>query len=230
MYKNYIFDLYGTLIDIHTDEEKAELWLEMAKLYSKKGAVYTSGVLKKAYEDGCRNMEEALHKEKQVEYPEIEIGEVFNGLFLQNGVKVGREDIAEIAYRFRELSREYMKLYKESEPFLKKLKEEGKRIYLLSNAQRLFTAPEIKEVGIGKYFDDIFISSDFGMKKPEKEYLEALIQKHGLKRDECLMIGNETESDIEVAKRCSVDGVLVKDGKFSEITGGYFPGIPQCFG
>ena len=25
-YENYIFDLYGTLVDIHTDEEKTELW------------------------------------------------------------------------------------------------------------------------------------------------------------------------------------------------------------
>ena len=24
-YENYIFDLYGTLVDIHTDEEKTEL-------------------------------------------------------------------------------------------------------------------------------------------------------------------------------------------------------------
>lgn len=26
MYQNYIFDLYGTLVDIHTNEKKAYLW------------------------------------------------------------------------------------------------------------------------------------------------------------------------------------------------------------
>lgn len=26
VYKNYIFDLYGTLVDIHTDEEQKEVW------------------------------------------------------------------------------------------------------------------------------------------------------------------------------------------------------------
>lgn len=25
-YKNYLFDLYGTLVDIHTDEENEALW------------------------------------------------------------------------------------------------------------------------------------------------------------------------------------------------------------
>lgn len=30
MYKNYIFDLYGTLIDIRTDEWSEEPWEEFA--------------------------------------------------------------------------------------------------------------------------------------------------------------------------------------------------------
>lgn len=29
MYKNYIFDLYGTLLDIHTNESKKYLWEKM---------------------------------------------------------------------------------------------------------------------------------------------------------------------------------------------------------
>ena len=29
-YQNYIFDLYGTLVDIHTDENKASLWKKIA--------------------------------------------------------------------------------------------------------------------------------------------------------------------------------------------------------
>ena len=28
-YKNYIFDLYGTLVDIHTEEDNQELWEKM---------------------------------------------------------------------------------------------------------------------------------------------------------------------------------------------------------
>ena len=30
-YENYIFDLYGTLVDINTDEEKRELWAKLAQ-------------------------------------------------------------------------------------------------------------------------------------------------------------------------------------------------------
>ena len=41
-YENYIFDLYGTLVDIHTDEEKTELWEKLAQFYGYYGAVYTA--------------------------------------------------------------------------------------------------------------------------------------------------------------------------------------------
>ena len=49
MYKNYIFDLYGTLVDIHTDEESPLLWEKMADFYSVYGADYEPGELRKAY-------------------------------------------------------------------------------------------------------------------------------------------------------------------------------------
>ena len=40
MYSNYIFDLYGTLIDINTDESSNEFWYKLSLFYSFKGAVY----------------------------------------------------------------------------------------------------------------------------------------------------------------------------------------------
>jgi len=41
-YENYIFDLYGTLVDIHTDEEDESLWKALAEYYGKYGADYTA--------------------------------------------------------------------------------------------------------------------------------------------------------------------------------------------
>ena len=49
MYKNYIFDLYGTLIDINTDEWCDDLWKKMAILYGYKGSHYTYDELNSEY-------------------------------------------------------------------------------------------------------------------------------------------------------------------------------------
>lgn len=49
MYKNYIFDLYGTLIDINTDEWQAALWKKLAMLYDYRGAHYSWNEIKREY-------------------------------------------------------------------------------------------------------------------------------------------------------------------------------------
>ena len=45
MYDNYIFDLYGTLADIRTDEEKPYVWEKMGELYGSMGAAYTLSLI-----------------------------------------------------------------------------------------------------------------------------------------------------------------------------------------
>ena len=40
MYKNYLFDLYGTLVDIHKDEGKKSLWHSFKNLLAMYGAKY----------------------------------------------------------------------------------------------------------------------------------------------------------------------------------------------
>ena len=47
--KNYIFDLYGTLVDIRTDETASSLWKSMAYLFSMMGALYTPDILRRRY-------------------------------------------------------------------------------------------------------------------------------------------------------------------------------------
>ena len=45
MHDTCIFDLYGTLVDIHTDDEKAELWERLSLFYGYDGAKYAPGEL-----------------------------------------------------------------------------------------------------------------------------------------------------------------------------------------
>ena len=49
MYRNYIFDFYGTLADIRTDEEDSRAWETLALLYGERGAVYLPGELRREF-------------------------------------------------------------------------------------------------------------------------------------------------------------------------------------
>ena len=60
-------------------------------------------------------------------------------------------------------------------------------------------------LGIAKYFDDIFISSACGVKKPDSRFFQLLIDKYNLDITKSIMIGNDSISDIAGAKSVGLD-------------------------
>ena len=83
---------------------------------------------------------------------------------------------------------------------LASLREKGFRLWLLSNAQAVFTAYELRHLGLGAQFDGIYLSSDYGCRKPDRRFFRALIDEQGLDVSRCLMIGNDRDTDIAGAK------------------------------
>jgi putative hydrolase of the HAD superfamily len=101
---------------------------------------------------------------------------------------------------FRICSLDYVNLYPEVLDALKKLREKGCRLWLLSNAQRIFTEYELRYLGLGEQLDGIYISSDFRCRKPDVRFFNALIEEQKLDKSKCLMIGNDLHTDIGGAK------------------------------
>mgnify|MGYP006914958830 CR=1 FL=1 len=84
MYRNFIFDLYGTLVDIHTNEYKPSLWKKMALFYSFQGAAYTGKELRCRY----RQLETAARKAPSpYAYPEICAADIFRILYAEKGIQ-----------------------------------------------------------------------------------------------------------------------------------------------
>ena len=160
-YDNYVFDLYGTLVDIHTDEEPKEIWDKLALFYGYYGACYSAEELKKRYETLVKGKEADLKVslENDPHYahessPEIEITDVFQSLFMEKGVEADNTLAIHAGQFFRVLATEYIRVYPGTIEMLQNLKKKGKNVYLLSNAQRIFTAYEMQVIQIAKYFDD----------------------------------------------------------------------------
>ena len=208
MYSHYLFDLYGTLVDIHTDEEKSALWEKLSIFYGYYGASYTPEELKDRYllevanrQKQAKNMQGISHEA----HPEIELEYVFQELFRYKGIQA---DLALSTYAgqlFRILSTQYIRLYEGAKVLLETLKQQGKKVYLLSNAQNIFTRYELKYLGIEDLFDDIFISSVYGCKKPDAAFYMKPIQKYHLKPEDTIMIGNDYKCDILGAKQVGLN-------------------------
>ncbi|MCM1136507.1 MAG: HAD family hydrolase [Clostridium sp.] len=217
-YKNYIFDLYGTLVDIHTNEGKASLWKYLAQLFGMMGAVYEPGELKRQYkklygEETGRNLLRVRSElgDEKIAAGEIEIHleNVFEKLFEEKNVEIDGKQAWQISLIFRSLSMSSINLYEGVGELFTRLREAGKKIYLLSNAQRMFTEPEMKLLDFYDCFDGIIYSSDEGVKKPSFYFYDAIFKKYELKKEESVMIGNEYIADIFGAHNYGIDSMYV---------------------
>ena len=203
-YKAYLFDLYGTLVDIHTDEYRPSFWKKMCGVFAECGTRYEWRQLRDAYFREIADLEE--EKKETGHHIEIDLRAVFVKL-LQTEDAVTVQKVME---KFRDLSTTHLRLYSGVEDLLRYLKENGKTVILLSNAQEVFTLRELEHLGIRDLFDRIFISSSVGYKKPDPAFFRHALKECGLKAEECLMIGNDPFCDVEGAKGLGIDACYIR--------------------
>lgn len=226
-YQNYIFDLYGTLADVRTEESDQALWAAMAELYRRYGAELSGGALRERFQALEAAERARLAAELGTNYPEIRVERVFYRLLrapadgdgpLTDPEGDDRARVELIANIFRALSNRWLRLYPGALECLDRLREAGKRVYLLSNAQRAYTAPEVRLLGLTDRFDAIYLSSDYGLCKPDPRFMQLLLDREGLDPAASVMIGNEPGCDLGVALRSGVRGILHNTDRLSPRT------------
>ncbi len=209
-YFDFLFDLYGTLADIHTDESKKELWQLLAIWYQSHGAAYTPYNLQKEYE---HLVQEEL-RQSALRHPDylkidIQLEIVFEQLYRRQNIAASAELAAETALFFRTISRDHIRLYPAVRTLLHKLRTSGRRCFLLTNAQKVFTMPELKLLGITDLFDGIVISSQEECAKPDPHLFHIACQRYEIEKSSALMIGNDPYTDIAGANAYGIDSVYI---------------------
>ena len=203
-YTDLIFDLYGTLVDIHTEED-AVVWEKTALYFGYYGAHYEGPELKNAFQTAMAARKAKAGQSYEC-FPDLPFEPVMAQLFRDKGVEENADALGfNAAQLFRIASTAYIRLYPGVVEALKKLRERGYRLWLLSNAQRVFTAFELEHLGLAPCFDGIYISSDFGCRKPDLRFFRALLEERNLNPKTCLMIGNDLDTDIAGAKNAGLD-------------------------
>ena len=192
--KNVIFDLYGTLIDLWTNENRINFWQRLAKKTSKYHK-YDYKELRKEYLRLCDKY--------SLKYEEIELLDVFSDLY-------GKDNASEVAIIFRRLSTKYIRLYKGVNKLFNYLKENKYHIYLLSNAQSCFTNYELKKLGLYDKFDKIYLSSDYNIKKPNLDFIGTLLKNEKLDTKDTTMIGNDYICDITPALSLGLKAIYLE--------------------
>ena len=222
-YQNVIFDLYGTLIRIWTDLDSEELWKRLAYHLAAYGADYTPKAVKKAYYRFLQDENRKLAAKHQTEWPEFQVEKVFERMVKEAPKKHDAKlygpdeetmfrDLAQIR---RTLTMKDFRLYRGALQLIDRLHAEGKKVYLLSNAQAVFTIPELERTKLDGRFDGVYLSSDFGYRKPEPRFMRGMLEEFGLDPEETVFIGNDYRSDVPSAAAGNVDCIFINSYKKS---------------
>lgn len=210
IYQSYLFDLYGTLADIHTDEEKKELWKKLAVWYASHGAFYTDFQIRAEYHRlSLEKRSQAAVRHPDYTTLDIQVEHVFEALYTQKGIPACDDLIKETALFFRTISRRYIRLYPQVRPMLLEMRKQGKQCYLLTNAQEVFTMPELLLLNIADLFHGIVISSSQECAKPDPHFFEVVHKRYQLDPSKTIMVGNDPRTDIAGANTYGIASVYI---------------------
>lgn len=80
---------------------------------------------------------------------------------------------------------------------------------LLTNGSRLCQRSKIKAVDIEKYFNEIIVSREEGIAKPDKEVYFRLCNRLGVEPNECIFVGDNYNTDILGAINANITAVWI---------------------
>jgi putative hydrolase of the HAD superfamily len=205
--KAILFDLYGTLIDIETDESLEEIYRGIAHYLTYHGVHLHRGDVQQRYYEIMKQQKEARGEE----YPEIDVEAIWNAFLEQWGIESAdkRGQLATVlAQLYRGISRKRLQLY----PSVKTVLDELRARYdlaLISDAQPCFALPEIQAVGLAGYLHPVIISAHYGYRKPDRRLFEKALDILQLTPAEVLYAGNDMFRDIYGASRLGIKTIFV---------------------
>lgn len=205
--KGILFDLYGTLIDIETDESMEEIYRAIAHYLTYHGVYLHRWEVRGRYYQ-IMNQQKEVSREG---HPEIDVEAIWNEFLMREGIKSSFDRAQQakvIAHIYRGISRNRLQLYPGVKRILNKLQKKY-RLALISDAQSCYALPEIRAVGLENYFESIVISSHYGFRKPDSRLFQKALDNMKLEPTEVIWVGNDMFRDIYGAQALGIKNIFI---------------------
>jgi len=209
-----IFDLYGTLIDVSTNEDKNEIFDFLSVYLQYYDINISSGKLRSAFKEEKDDNLKSRHER----YPEVNFQEVFEDILKKEG-STSSYLVKSCCKLFRILSRERFQLFPDSIPVLKEMKNSGFPLGLVSNAQKVFTANEMRILGLQQYFKHMIFSSRYGITKPDHRLFMIVCAMLDVSPENTVYIGDNPYNDVKGANKIGMTSILLSRNLKSVIPG-----------
>ena len=206
MKKAIFFDLYGTLIDILTDENDPWVYSTLSRYLSYRDIKIEPKELKKTYFEDIQSQ----LKQSNESYPEVDVYKIFSNIMHRYGNKTyPKSAIVDTAVLFRSLTMRRFEVFRGVYEVLASLLEKYE-LALVSDAQWVFTEPEMAMLGLTPFFKFRILSSRFGFKKPDVRLFDMAMKKLMMKPEESVYIGDNPPKDLVGAKKAGMEFILFR--------------------
>ncbi len=207
-----LFDLYGTLIDIHTNERSRTVWDPLARFLRYRGLPAEGRLLRHDFFSLMRQIRRASPER----HPEWDAASVFGELLRELGYAGPPDFIGAVAQLFRVLTMRRLGLFSDTLPLLERLRGRY-RMGLISDAQRCFLEPELAEVGLAGLFEHVVVSSDYGYRKPDPRLFGHALAAFAIQPAQAVFIGDNLLRDISGAVAAGISAIwLARPGARTE--------------
>ena len=206
MKRALFFDLYGTLIDIRTDENDLWVYDTLSRYLSYHSVDIRPEELKKVY---FGEIEQSLRQSRQM-YPEIDVYKIFFKIMYKYGNRrYSKSIVVDITMLFRSLTMRHFGVFARLYDVLASINEKYKT-GLISDAQWVFAEPEMQMLGLDRFFKLCILSSRFGFKKPDTRMFTLAMERQGVTPEESVYIGDNPRKDLIGAKNAGMKFILFR--------------------
>lgn len=202
-----LFDCYGTLIDVLTDEREIATYRSLSRWLLYQGVRIEPKDLRDLY---TGRVGEALERTGE-RHPEVKVEEVFAGICAEYAVwESDTERLGvETARAFRAASLRRLGVIERSKRLLDIFST--KRTGVVSNGQRVFSEREMRVLGLYGRSGFVVFSSDLGYRKPDPRVYAAALERMGLSAPEVLFIGDNPENDVDAPRGLGMQALHVEE-------------------
>jgi putative hydrolase of the HAD superfamily len=211
------FDLYGTLIDIRTDEEDPGVYATLSQYLAYLHVNISPAELEQQYRSRVR----ACRAQSMERYPEVDVHQIFSDLWstyappeapdlklLADGRPMDPDSGAlAMAVLFRTLTRRSFGVFPDVHDVLEKLRAKY-QLGLISDAQWVFTDPELDMADLARFFPVRILSSRVGVKKPDPKIFAEALAALGVTAEDAVYVGDNPERDLVGARAAGMRCIL----------------------
>jgi putative hydrolase of the HAD superfamily len=200
-----IFDLYGTLVDIWTDETDPYVYQTLCQFLKYYDIRFEPEDLAGRYQESAA----AQLLERPGPFSEIDIFLVFEEILSEGlGKSPERALVIWLARLFRSLTTRRLGLFPDTLEALADLAPHY-RLGLVSDAQWVFSEPEIRFLGLGRYFDAVVLSSRYFISKPAPQIYSHALKAMRIGPAQALYVGNDLLKDVPGPQAIGMPVILI---------------------